>query len=129
MFLNNLTPQQKEAFYRLAYSVAVSDGEMTDGEKLMLEEMKREMNLPADAKPAYQEIRNVVSLFDTRNSRAIALISMIRVGFADGAYEIEEQCYIDDVRKIFEFTDKDFNLVTNWVKRLVSLEREVRAFI
>lgn len=129
MFLSSLNQEQKEVFFRLAYSVVVSDGEMTGGEKRMLDEMRREMNLAEEVVPVYQDIQGVEKIFDSRASRTIALISMIRLGFADEAYEIEEQCYINDVRKAFEFADKDFNCITNWVTRLVSLEQEVQAFM
>lgn len=113
----------------MAYSVAVSDGEMTDGERRMLEDMRSEMNLEMESVSPYQAIAELDILFDTRQSRVIALTSLIRLGFADRAYEIEEQCYIDDVRKAFGYSDKEFTQITDWVKRLVSLENEMDVFL
>lgn len=124
MFLSSLNKEQKEVFFRLAYSVVVSDGEMTEDENLMLEEMRREMNLSEKVIPVYQDIKGIETVFTSKKSRTIALISLIRIGYADRAYEIEEQCYIGDARKAFNFTDEDFNRITTWVKRQVSLEQE-----
>ncbi|MDH5737769.1 MAG: TerB family tellurite resistance protein [Gammaproteobacteria bacterium] len=125
MFLNRLNSEQQQALQKLAYSVAVSDGEMSEDERQMLEEMQREMHLPLPLKPEHLDIDTAMRLFDSRASRAIVLVTLIKLGFADKAYEIEEQCFIDDLRKAFNYSDNDFEHITDWVKKLVSLEQEM----
>ena len=56
------------------------------------------------------------------------MISLIRLAYADGAFEIEEQCFLKDLSKAFEIPESDFQLIDNWVRRLISLEKEAGAF-
>ena len=129
MFLESLTKQQKETFFYLAHDIVVSDGELSVGEKVMMEDMRREMNLPTSFKAKYLPLDGVEEIFNTRRSQAIVLISLIRLGYADGAFEIEEQCLLSDLCKLFNTSDTDFQRIENWVRRLISLEREANEFM
>jgi len=129
MFFERLTGEQKKMLLGMAYSVAVSDGEMSEEEKSMLARIGHEMNIGNEHSFEYVNIESVRSLFKEQATRTIALITLIKIGFADQAYEIEEQCYIDDIRRELGFSDGDFNRITDWVKRLVSLEGEIRKYL
>ena len=129
MFLSTLTTDQKQAFICLEHNVVVSDGDLSISEEVMMAEMRREMNLEPTFQPEYVDIEGIERVFDTRRSRAIALISLVRLGYADGAFEIEEECFLRELSHQFAITDDEFGLIDNWVKRLISLEREVNAFM
>lgn len=129
MFLTSLTEPQKQALLCLAHNVVVSDGELTTGEQLMMDEMRHEMRLPDDFEPHYLPLEGIEDIFDSRRVRAIAVIALVRLGYADGAFEIEEQCFLSDLCRAFEITEPEFDLIQNWVRRLISLEREARAFM
>ena len=48
MFLHELDDKQKEAFICLAHDVVVSDGELSAGERWMMDDLKREIaSLPS----------------------------------------------------------------------------------
>ena len=129
MFLSALTSSQKEAFFCLAHNVVVSDGDLTVEESAMMEEMRREMDLAATFQAEYLEIDGIDEVFDTRRSRTIALISLIRLGYADGAFEIEEQYFLKDLSDAFKIAEEEFSLIDNWVRRLQSLEKEANALM
>ena len=129
MFLSSLTLRQKETFLCLAHNVVVSDGDLTVGEELMMEEMRREMNLDRGFTPHYVELDGVELIFQTRKARVTVMIALIRLGYADGAFEVEEQSFLKVLCETFEITDADFSLIDNWVKRLVALEKETSAFM
>ena len=129
MFLSSLTSPQKEVFMCLAHNVVVSDGDLSTGEEVMMEQMRREMNLEATFAPEYVDIKGIEDIFDTKRSRAVALISLIRLGYADGAFEIEEQCFLRELSNQFAISDHEFGLIDNWVKRLISLEHEANVFL
>ena len=57
------------------------------------------------------------------------IIALIRLGYADGAFEIEEQFLLREICVTFEVTESDFTLIENWVRRLIALEKETRAFM
>ena len=129
MCLASLNQQQKEAFICLAHNVVVSDGELSVGERVMMDEMRKEMNLPASFEARYLPLEGVERIFDSKRARAIAILSLIRLGYADGAFEVEEQCLLRDLCQLFEIRDTEFDLIQNWVRRLISLEREAQAFM
>ena len=129
MFLTSLTEEQKKAFFCLAHNVVVSDGDLTPDEEAMMEDMRREMDLDSGFKPYYLNIDGIESIFTSKRSRSISIISLIRLAYADGAFEIEEQCFLKDLSIAFEISDDDFQLIDNWVRRLISLERETNAFL
>ena len=129
MFLTSLTEEQKKAFFCLALNVVVSDGDLTPDEEAMMEDMRREMDLDSGFKPYYLNIDGIESIFTSKRSRSISIISLIRLAYADGAFEIEEQCFLKDLSIAFEISDDDFQLIDNWVRRLISLEREANAFL
>ena len=128
MFLSSLTEKQKEAFFCLAHTIVVSDGELSVGEQVMMEDMRREMGLRIDFEPHYLDVDGTQDVFDTKRSRTIVLISLIRLGYADGTFEIEEQSFLTVLCNAFEISETEFVLVENWVRRLIALEREANAF-
>jgi len=129
MFLASLNQAQQEAFICLAHNVVVSDGELSVGERVMMEEMREEMGLPPEVEARYMPIEGIEEIFDSRRSRIIALISLVRLGYADGAFEIEEQCFLSDLCRAFKIPDHDFGLIQNWVRRLIALEREAQTLM
>jgi len=129
MFLSSLTQNQKETFLCLAHNVVVSDGDLTVDEELMMEEMRREMNIEERYVPHYVELDGIEQIFATRKARSTTMIALIRLGYADGAFEVEEESFLRVLCKAFEISDSDFSLLDNWVKRLVALEKEASVFM
>lgn len=128
MFLSSLTEKQQEAFFCLAHTIVVADGELSLGEQVMMEDMRREMALPMEFEPHYLNVAGMQDVFDTRRSRAIVVISLIRLGYADGAFEIEEQSFLKLLCNAFEISETEFALFDNWICRLTALEREADDF-
>ena len=113
----------------LAHNVVVSDGLLDPNEEWMLDEFKREMELNPSAEPEYLELDGIDRTFDSRRARIVALLNLLRLSYADGAFEIEEECLLKEVSRSFGVSDDEFLLLDNWVKRLVSLEVEARALM
>jgi tellurite resistance protein len=129
MFLSTLNQQQQEAFLNLAHNVVVSDGDLTTAEDVMMQEMRKEMALASTAEAHYVDIDGVDKIFDTKRSRVIVLISLIQLGYADGAFEVEEKSFIRDLCRLFDISIEELNLFDNWVRRLIALEREALHFM
>jgi len=129
MWLSSLTHRQREALLGLAHNVVVSDGLLDPNEEGMLDEFKREMELNPQTESQYLELNGVDEVFDTKRSRAIAIINLLRLSYVDGAFEIEEECLLKEVSRAFGMPDSEFQLMDNWVRRLVALEEEARGFM
>jgi tellurite resistance protein len=129
MFLYELNRKQKETFICLAHVVAVSDGELSSEEQLMMNELEKEIGLSSEFEPHYIPLDGVREVFNTRSVRVATIIALIRLGYADGAFEIEEQFLLKEICVTFEVTESDFTIIENWVRRLIALEKEARAFM
>jgi uncharacterized tellurite resistance protein B-like protein len=126
MWLSALTSEQRNALLGLAHNVVVSDGLLDPNEEGMLDEFKREMDLRPNLEVEYLELDGIAATFDSRKSRLIALLNLLRLSYADGAFEVEEECLLKEVSRAFEVSDEEFLLLDNWVRRLNALETEAR---
>jgi uncharacterized tellurite resistance protein B-like protein len=129
MWLSLLTAEQRRALLGLAHNVVVSDGLLDPNEEGMLDDLKREMDIGPGVELDYLELDGIDSVFDSRRSRVIALLNLIRLSYADGAFEIEEECLLKEISRAFEVSDADFMLLDNWVRRLLALEDEARSLM
>ena len=129
MWLAKLSSDQREALLGLAYNVVVSDGLLDPNEEGMLGEFKAEMGFPADLELEYLPLDGVQATFADRPSRVVAMINLLRLSYADGAFEIEEECLLKEVSRAFELGDDEFLLLDNWVRRWLALEEEAQALM
>jgi hypothetical protein len=129
MWLSALKPDQREALLGLAHNVVVSDGLLDPNEEGMLDEFKREMELHPALEAEYLELEGIERTFDTRKVRLIALLNLLRLSYVDGAFEIEEECLLKEVSRAFEFSEEEFLLLDNWVRRLIALESEAKGLM
>ena len=129
MWLSHLTGEQKETMLRLAHNVIVSDGLLDPNEEGMLEAFRREMSVSSDFQIEYQELAGIEAVFSERKERLIVLMNLCKLSYADGAFEIEEECLINEIRKVFDVTEAQFNMLQGWIKRMMSLEEEGAALL
>ena len=129
MWLSSLTDAQRKALLGLAHNVVVSDGLLDPNEEFMLDEFKREMELHPATESDYLELDGIGATFGSRRARAIAMLNLLRLSYVDGAFEVEEECLLHEIGEVFGIDGDDFLLMHNWVKRLVALEQEARAFM
>jgi tellurite resistance protein len=129
MWLSRLSQQQRVTLLGLAHNVVVSDGLLDPNEEGMLDEFKREMELNPQTESQYIELNGIDRVFDSRQSQAIAMLNLLRLSYADGAFEIEEECLLKEVGRAFGLRDSEFQLMDNWVRRFIALEEEARSFM
>ena len=129
MWLSTLTAEQRKALLGLAHNVVVSDGLLDPNEEMMLDEFKREMELNPEVQSEYLELSGIEDVFDSRQSRTVAMLNLLRLSYVDGAFEVEEECLLKEVSRAFAISDDEFLLMDNWVKRLVALENEAQTLM
>ena len=113
---------------RLAHNVVVSDGLLDPNEEGMLNEFRAEMEL-ASVEVEYLELDGIGTIFADREARVIAILNLLKLSYADGAFEIEEECLLKAICRTFELSDEEFMLLDNWVRRLNTLEGEAKNLI
>lgn len=124
MWLTNFSRDQQEAMLRLAHNVIVSDGLLDPNEEGMLEAFRREMGVASEFEVEYLDLDGVEKIFPDRRSRLIVLMNLCKLSYADGAFEIEEECVINEIRKSFEVSENHFSMLEGWTKRMTLLEAE-----
>lgn len=129
MWLNALTEEQRRVLLGLAHNVVVSDGLLDPNEEFMLDDFKREMDLHPRTPSDYVELAGIELTFETRRARTIAMLNLLRLSYVDGAQEIEEECLLKEVSRVFGFDDADFQRLDNWVRRLLALEQEAQTLM
>ena len=95
----------------------------------MLNEFRREMDLSTHAELEYLELDGIADIFSERPARVVAILNLLKLSYADGAFEIEEECLLKEICRAFEIGDAEFLLLDNWVKRLNALEQEAHDLI
>ena len=129
MWLSTLTSDQREAMLRLAHNVIVSDGLLDPNEEGMLEAFRREMGVSTDFQVEYLELEGISRVFSERKERLIVLMNLCKLSYADGAFEIEEECLINEIRKAFDVSEAQFDMLQGWIKRMTLLESEGAALL
>ena len=124
MWLKTLTEEQRQALMRLAHNVVVSDGLLDPNEEGMLDDFRQEMGLSDVGELEYLELSGIDQVFKSRHARVVALLNLLKLSYADGAFEIEEECLLREIAIAFEVDEAHFLLLDNWVKRMISLEEE-----
>lgn len=129
MWLSQLSGEQQETMLRLAHNVIVSDGLLDPNEEGMLEAFRREMGVSADFQVEYLELEGISRVFSDRKERLIVLMNLCKLSYADGAFEIEEECLINEIRKAFDVSEAQFDMLQGWIKRMTLLESEGAALL
>lgn len=129
MWLSQLSGEQQQTMLRLAHNVIVSDGLLDPNEEGMLEAFRREMGVPADFQIEYLELEGIGKVFPERKERLIVLMNLCKLSYADGAFEIEEECLINEIRKAFVVSEAHFTMLQGWIKRMTALEAEGAALL
>ena len=120
MWLSSLSEQQRDALLGLAHNVIVSDGLLDQNEEDMMDEFKREMALKPDVVADYLELDGIDAIFDSHRVRTVAILNLLHLSYADGAFEIEEECLLKELARTFGMNDDEFGRMDDWVKRLVA---------
>lgn len=129
MWLYSLSEPQRRALMSLAHNIVVSDGLLDPNEELMMEQFMREMALADEVQPDYIDLDAIDGVFEDRRAQRIALLNLIHLSYADGAFEIEEECLLRELAARFGVGEAEFALLENWVKRLVNLEEEAKTLL
>jgi hypothetical protein len=95
----------------------------------MLEAFRREMGVSSDFQIEYLELAGIEAVFSERKERLIVLMNLCKLSYADGAFEIEEECLINEIRKAFDVSEAQFVMLQGWIKRMMSLEAEGAALL
>lgn len=118
MFLNSLSPIEKDNFMKLAISVIKADGIIEELEKQVLSAYANEMQIGIEDIDVQIDIDKTIETLaneSTDQSKRIIFVELLALAFADGNYANEEKNIIQKLANSFNF-GKDF------MERAISLQ-------
>ncbi len=120
LFVENLTPAQQQALFDLAVQLAGADGEFTEEEKRYLNAYMAHFGIDIDFERAQQRSPDeLAQVFDTQESRVIALQQLIRLGYKDGHFSEQEREKVYALAHKLGLNDPEFLLrMERWVRQL-----------
>ena len=124
MWLMTLTDSQRGALMVLAQHLIHADDVLDISEEMMLEDFRRQMQLYENSGAPTESIENLATRFDTRMSRCVALLNLLRLGYVDGSFDVEEESLMLHIAQVLGFSDIEYRIFEDWVRRLAALEVE-----
>lgn len=120
MFLDQLTQEQKGTFLALATRLVMADGEISDGEQVLLEALKEEMGGNVIA-PAEQIFGNTnLEIFETPRLQVMVICELFSLAFSDEDLDVNEIQVLEDVSGAFGFPVEKIEAMKEWAKDRVA---------
>jgi len=120
LFVDNLTPEQQQALFDLAVQLAGADGEFSEEEKRYLNAYMAHFGIDIDFERAEKRtLDELAAVFDTQESRVIALQQLMRLAYKDGHYSDQERDKIFALAQKMGLNDPEFMMrLERWVRQL-----------
>jgi hypothetical protein len=121
MFLNLLKGEEKAAFLALAKKVIAADSDIAEKEMILLESMKKELELDEEAIEDIDDsisIESICAKFASSKSKVSALMELIGIGFVDGKFVHEEQEVIFAIAKHMGISNEETTMYIDWARRV-----------
>lgn len=106
MFLNSLSPTEKDNFMRLAVAVIKADGVVEEYEKQILSAYANEMLIPIFNLDEQCDVDSIIKEFamtSTPQTKRIIFLELLALAFVDGNYAAEDKTLIQQLADAFEF--------------------------
>ena len=124
MFLENLIGREKSAFLGLAQKIVHADGLLAPREAQLLSSLE----VAAGEVVAEGTVEDLAAIFQTRQSRASALLELMGLGLVDGEYHPAESKLIKEISEALGFAEDELIGMESWIVRQVALIEEAASF-
>lgn len=98
-------------------------------EELMMSEFKREMSLTSSEPTGHMDLEGIENIFHTKREQVIVLLNLLRLSYADGEFNVDEESLVKEIALAFEMEDEEFRRLDDWVRRLIEIELEARSMM
>jgi len=120
MFLEELQPEEREAFLELADLIAAIDGKLSIFENSILNKYKKEMGLE-DYKIKGLEMDDILKIFKTERSKNIVLTELFQLIYSDGVFHDQESESVRLIKSHFGFNSNEFGSFKDWIIKIKEL--------
>jgi len=122
MFLEELQPEEKEAFLELASLIAKVDGKRSIYEYSILEKYQKEMDLE-NYRIKGLDIGDILKTFQSERSKNIVLTELLQLIFSDGVFHDQERESVRMIKEHFGFDADVYESFKDWVAKIQELSK------
>lgn len=123
MFLHLLNEDQKAAFLTLAQRMGMADGEDDPDELKALEDIQLQTSIESRAEMSDVLGELPLEPFVSSNDRAIAMMELLIISYADGYLHEAEAALIGQIASAFEIDQDRLNVMAEWAMDALDLKR------
>lgn len=91
MFVDRLTPEQRQALFDLAVMTAAVDNDVSDEELQYLKDFSQAYNVVYDLNKSQLNLNELLAKMDTKQAKIVTLQELIKISYKDGHFGPEEQ--------------------------------------
>ena len=124
MYLSRLGKKEKENFLELAYYAANYNEILSDEEKTLIEEYRKEMLLTEnDYEIKDKDINQLLDFFNnrTQTTKNIVFLEILSLLLSDTIYDEEEKKFISLLQDSLNISEKNHDKIINWVYEIQEL--------
>ncbi|MCP3928828.1 MAG: hypothetical protein GY705_06980 [Bacteroidetes bacterium] len=74
-------------------------------------------------------IQEIVSVFNTRKSKVIVILELLKISLSDSDYSFEERDFIRNVSDAMGMSSNDLFVMRSWVEKKIKLDAELNKFL
>lgn len=122
MYLNLLKEKEKKLFIGIAHNLAVSDGDYSDKENIVINSYCQEMHILFDEKNVVKSVVDIAREIAENSSdkvKKIFIFELIGLAMIDGNYDENERTLIKQMEDIFHidtgYADKCEQVITEYI--------------
>lgn len=118
MFVDKLTPAQRQALFDLAVMTAAVDNEVSEEELNYLKEFSQNFDIDFDLNKAHLKIDNLLGEMDTKVAKIVTLQELIKISYKDGHFSPEERDKVLMIAQKMGLNDPELILaIQKWVRQ------------
>jgi uncharacterized tellurite resistance protein B-like protein len=117
VFLLRLTKAQQEAFLSLAHELVTADGSAAMGEVAALSRLSSEVDLDPDVPFERLVVEEAALRFDKHSSRAIVLLELFALAYADRTTSVVEDAVIRRLAVLWKLDSEHLECYESWALR------------
>lgn len=133
MFLDHLTPREKEGFLELALLAIRADNQVSDEEVQLVQELRLELGMTEEhfvaAVKRQPDFNRAVATFTTREAKRRAFLELVTLTFVDGDYDPSENAFLQKAQGALAIEDGTRDRCFAWALQMVKLRDEALAIM
>ncbi len=130
MLLSMLEENQRKPFLALAKKCIDSDEIVDMNEAQLFSGMREEMGLDQGSLDLNEtiEIQEIVPVFNTKKSKVVVILELLKISLSDSDYSFEERDFIRNVSDAMEMSSNELFVMRSWVEKKIKLDAELNSF-